>query len=119
MIVVKGSEICKRAVLCMLHDVAPMFEIQLEFERVRGVKSLGQSRPGSYVFRQKAAWVTSGSGDGRAEKPRYDVPQGVGVKTGTRLTNQRRGSGSNSKVDSAVPHDGVEWLRYTVFCRLP
>ena len=31
-------------------------------------------------LRQKALWVASGNGDGRAEKPRYDVPQGVGVK---------------------------------------
>ena len=76
MIVVKESEICKRAVICILHDVAPMFDIQSEFERVR-VKSLGQSRSESYVLRQKAVWVTSGSGDGRAEKPRYDVPLGV------------------------------------------
>ena len=32
-----------------------------------------------------------------AEKPRYDVPQGVGVNNRyeAELTNQRRGSGSN------------------------
>ena len=37
-----------------------------------------------------------GNGDGRAEKPRYDVPQGVSVKNlyEAELTNQRRGSGS-------------------------
>ena len=27
-----------------------------------------------YIFRQKAVWVTSENGDGRTEKPRYDVP---------------------------------------------
>ena len=71
-----------------------MVEIRSEFERVRGVKSLGQSRSAWYIFGQKAAWVSSESGDGRAEKPRYDVPQGVGVKNRyeAELTNQRRGS---------------------------
>ena len=74
----------------MLHDVAPVVEIRSEFERVRGVKSLGQSRSAWYIFRQKAVWVTSESGGGRAEKPRYDVPQGGGVKTRyeAKLTNQ-------------------------------
>ena len=57
-----------------------MVEIQSEFERMRGVKSLGQGRSAWGIFRQKAVWVTSESGDGRAEKPRYDVPHGVGVK---------------------------------------
>ena len=33
-----------------------------------------------YIFRQKVVWVTSENGDGRAEKPRYDVPQGAGVE---------------------------------------
>ena len=49
-----------------------------------------------YIVRQKAVWVTSENGDGRAEKPRYDVPQGVGVKNRyeAELTNQRRGLGS-------------------------
>ena len=72
-----------------------MVEIRSEFERVRGVKSLGQSRSAWYVFRQKAARVTSESGDGRAEKPGYDVPQGVDVKNRceAELTDQRRGSG--------------------------
>ena len=62
-----------------------------EFERVRGVKSHGQSRSAGYIFRQKVEWVTSESGDGRAEKPRYDVPQGVGVKNRCKaeLTNHR------------------------------
>ena len=80
----------------VLHDVAPMVEIRSEIQRVWGVKSLGRSRPASYIFRQKAVWVTSENGDGRAEKPRYDVPQGVGVKNRyeAELTNQRRGSGS-------------------------
>ena len=63
---------------------------------MRGVKSLGQSRSAWYIFRQKAVWVTSEKGDGRDEKPRYDVPRGVGVKNRyeAELTNQRRGSGS-------------------------
>ena len=47
-------------------------------ERLWGVKSLGRSRFAWYVFRQKVVWVTSENGDGRAEKPRYEVPQGVG-----------------------------------------
>ena len=72
-----------------------MVEIWSEFERVRGVKSHGQSRSAWYFFRQKAVRVTSESGDGRAEKLRYDVPHGVGVKNRyqAELTNQRRGSG--------------------------
>ena len=47
-------------------------------------------------FQQKAVWVTSESGDGRPEEPRYDVPKRVGVKNRYEadLTNQRRGSGS-------------------------
>ena len=32
----KGFEICKRAVLCMLHEVVPVVEIRSEFERVWG-----------------------------------------------------------------------------------
>ena len=98
-----------------------MVDIRSEFERVRGVKSLGQSRSARYIFRQKAVWVTSESGDGRAEKPRYDLPQGVSVKNRYEadLINQLRGSGSKIYVYSAVPHGGAEWLRYTVFCLLP
>ena len=98
MIALKWSEILQCAVLCMLHDVAPMVDIRSEFERVRGVKSLGQSRSAWHSFRQKAVWVTSESGTGRAEKLRYDVPQGVGVKNRyeAELTNQRRGSGSKT-----------------------
>ena len=40
--------------------------------------------------------VASGNVDGRAEKPPYDVPQGVGVANRYEavLTNQRSGSGS-------------------------
>ena len=51
-----------------------------------------------YTLRQKAVWVTSESGDGRAEKPRYGVTQGLGVKNRyeAELTNQRRGSGSKT-----------------------
>ena len=101
--------------------VVPMFEIRSEIERLRGVKILGQSRSAWYILRQKALWVASGNGDGRAEKPRYDVPQGVGVKNRYKaeLTNQRRGSGPKTQVYSAVPHGGAEWWRYTAFCRLP
>ena len=82
----------------MLHDVAPMVEIRSEFERVRSVKSLGQSRSAWYIFRQKAVRVPSESGDGRTQKPRYDVQQGVGVKNRyeAELTDQRRGSGSKT-----------------------
>ena len=58
----------------MLHDVVPMVEIRSEFGRVRGMKSLGQSRSAWYIFREKAVWITTENGDGRAEKPRYDVP---------------------------------------------
>ena len=61
----------------MLHDVAFMVEIRSEFERVQGVENLGQTRSAWYIFRQKAVWVTSERGDGRAETPRYDVPQVV------------------------------------------
>ena len=81
----------------MLHDVTPMAEIRSEIERLLwGVKSLGQNRSAWYISRQKAVWVTSENGDGRAEKPRYDVPQGVGDKNQYKaeLTNQRRGLGS-------------------------
>ena len=63
----------------MLHEVVPVLENRSESERVWGVKSLGQSRSVWYVFRQKAVWIMPESGNGRAEKPRYDVPQGVGV----------------------------------------
>ena len=73
----------------------PMIEIRSETERLWAVKSLGQSRSAWCISRQKALWVASGNGDGRAEKPRYDVPQGVGVQNRheAELTNQRRGSG--------------------------
>ena len=72
-----------------------MVNIRSEFKRVRGVKRHGQSRSAWSIFRQKTVWVTSESGDGGAEKPRYDVPQGVGVKNRCKaeLTNRRRGSG--------------------------
>ena len=58
----------------------PMVGIRSGFERLWAVKSLGQSPSTWWILRQKALCVTSGNGDGRAEKPRYDVPQGVGVK---------------------------------------
>ena len=59
-----------------------------------GVKSVRM-----VYLRQKALWVASGSGDGRAEEPWYDVPQGVGVKNRceAELTNQRRGSGQKPR----------------------
>ena len=50
------------------------------------------------------------NGEGRPEKPRYDVPQGVGVKNGYEadLTNRRRGSGQ--KKSSCVPlYRTVAW----------
>ena len=82
----------------MLDDVVPMVEIQSETERLWAVKSLGQSRSAWCTLRQKASWVASGNGDGRAEKPRHDVPHGVGIKNRyeAELTNQRRGSGSKT-----------------------
>ena len=87
---------------------------------------MGREEPGAksvrmVCLRQKASWVASGNGDGRAEKPRHDVQQRVGVKNPheAELTNQRRGSGSKIWVYSAVPHGGAEWWRYTAFCRLP
>ena len=62
------------------------------------VKSLGQNRSAWCILLQKALWVASGNGDARAEKPRYDVPQGVGVNNRyeAELTNQRRVSGSKT-----------------------
>ena len=75
-----------------------MAEIRSEFERVRGVKSLGQLRSAWCIFQQKAVWVTSESGDDRAEKSKYDVPQRVGVNNRyeAELTNQQRGSGKKT-----------------------
>ena len=59
------------------------------------VKSLGQSHDLLCIVQLKALWVAPGNGDGQAEKPRYDVPQGIGVinRYKAELTNQRRGSG--------------------------
>ena len=73
-----------------------MVEIRSELKRVRGVKSLGENRSAWCIFRQKAVWVTSESDGDRADKPRYDVPHGGGVKNRYEagLTNQRRESGS-------------------------
>ena len=61
----------------------------------------------------------SGNGGSRAEKPRCDVPQEVGVKSQyeAELSNQRRGSGLRTSGYSSVPHGGAEWWRYTAFCR--
>ena len=63
-----------------------------------GREEPGQSRSAWCILRQKALWVASGNGDGRAEKPRYDIPQGDGVinRYEADLTNQRRGSGSKT-----------------------
>ena len=78
-----------------------MVDILSEFERVRGreeprAKSVRMCVYAWQILRQKAVWVTSEIGDGRAEKPRYDVPQGVGVENRyeAELTNQCRRSGS-------------------------
>ena len=57
-----------------------MVEIRSEIERLWVVKNLRQSRSAWCILRQKALWVAPGNGEGRVEKPRYDVPQGVGVK---------------------------------------
>ena len=50
------------------------------------------------IFRQKAVWVTSEIGGGRAEKSRYDVPPGVGAKNRyeAELTNHVADRGQNS-----------------------
>ena len=64
----------------MLHDLVLMVKIRSEIEWLRAVKSLRQSRSAWCNLRQKALWVASGNGDGRADNPRYDVPQGLGVK---------------------------------------
>ena len=63
------------------------------------------------VYFATESMVASGNGDGRAEKPRYDVPQGVGAKNRyeAELTNQHRGLGSKTYEYSAVPHGGAEW----------
>ena len=73
-------------------------EIRSEIEWLWAVKNLGQSRSAWCILPQKVLWVASGHGDGRAEKPRYDVLQGVGVKNRceAEFTNQRRGSGSKT-----------------------
>ena len=83
----------RSAVLCMLHDVAPWVEIRSEFERVRGVNSLGQR--GMFSDKKQCASGQQSS-NGRAEKPRCDVPEGVGFKNRyeAELTNWRRGSRS-------------------------
>ena len=98
----------------MLYDVVPMVEIRSQIERLWAVKALGQSRSAGCILRQKELWVASGKCDSRPEKPRYDVPQVVGVKNRyeAELTNQRRGSGSKIQTYSSVPHGGAEWWRY-------
>ena len=77
----------------------PMVEIRSEIEWLWAVKSLGQSRSAWCILRQKALRVASGSGDDRAEKPRCDVPQGVGVKYRyeAELTNQRADRGQKPR----------------------
>eukprot|EP00904_Undaria_pinnatifida_P002693 jgi/Undpi1/12424/HiC_scaffold_5.g02096.m1 len=69
-----------------------MVEIRSEIERLWAVKSLGQNRSAWGILQQKALWVASRNGDGRAEKPRYDVPQGVGVKSRRRLSSSSTSS---------------------------
>ena len=66
----------------MSHDVVLIHTVEIgsEIERLWAVKSLGQSRSAFCILRQKALWVASGNGVVRAEKPRYDLPHGVGVK---------------------------------------
>ena len=70
---------------------------------MRGVKSRGQSRLAWKLYGKEAAWVSSENVDGRAEKPRYDVPQGVGAKKPheAELTNQHGGSGEKN-VDRCI-----------------
>ena len=70
-----------------------------EIERLWAVKSLGQSRSAWCICdRKRYRSRQETNGDVRAEKPRYDVPQGLGVKNRceAELTNQRRGSGSKT-----------------------
>ena len=62
---------------------------------------MGREEPGAksirmVYFATESVRVASGNGGGRAEKPRYDVPQGLGAKNRyeAELTNQRRESGS-------------------------
>ena len=64
---------------------------------------MGREEPGAKSarmvnFATETVIGASGNGDGRAEKPRYDEPLGVGVKNRyeAELTNQRRGSGSKT-----------------------
>ena len=93
----------------------------------RKLKGYGRQEPGAksvrivYLATESVMGSASGNGGGRAEKPRYDVPQGVGVinQLEAELTNQRRGSGSKTQMYSAVPHGGAKYRRYTAFCRLP
>ena len=101
--------------------LCPWLRFGRKIERLWAVKSQGRSRSAWCILRQKAVWVAPGNGDGRAEKPRYDVPQGVGVKNRyeAELTNQHRGLGSKHYRYSAIPHGGAEWWWYTAFCRLP
>ena len=44
------------------------------------------AKPVRMVYKESGMGHVRINGDGRAEKPRYGVPQGVGVKTGTRLS---------------------------------
>ena len=84
------------------------------------MKSLETNSVRMVNFAPESVWPASGNGDGRAEKPRCDVPQGIDVKNWyeAELTNQHRGSGSKARVYSAVPHGGAKWWRYTAFCHL-
>ena len=65
---------------------------------------MGREEPGAksvrmvYLRLKRYGSRQETNGDGRAEKPRYDVPQGVGVKNRyeAELINQRRGLGSKT-----------------------
>ena len=96
MVALKGSEILKHAVLSVLHDVEPMFEIRSEFEMMQRVKSLGQSRSDGMCTDRKRYGSRREAITAELSKSRYDVPQGVGVENRyeAELINRRRGSGS-------------------------
>ena len=63
-----------------------------------GLEEPGAKSARMVYFATESVMVASGNGDGRAEKPRYDVPQGVGIKNRyeAEFVNQRRGSGSKT-----------------------
>ena len=106
----------------MLHDVVPMVEIESEIERLSAVKRLGQSRSAWCFLRQEALWVASQetvTAELRIRWTMYRKEFSVVTRDKAELTNQRRGSGSKSKVYYSVPHGGAECCRYSGCCRLP